>query len=153
MPSRKSPERSAVNHSFPFVFKSRYYEERHGWNAHFKVDYDTHKNPLNFTKIKSTFAYLRSRKYIVKRVEVLETGRGHHLRVWTTATDIPAWTVLRIQRMFGDDPIRQRFNERRVRRREDGYNVLWNVKYRNGKIISQEVFSPDLTIQATRLIQ
>lgn len=141
-----------MKHSFPFAFKSRYYQERDGWDAHFKVDYDTHKNPISIKRIGETFQYLKKRDYTITRVEVFETGRGHHLRVWTNGKDLPAWTVLRIQRMFGDDPIRQRFNERRVRRREDGWNVLWNVKFRNGKTISREVLDQHMTEKAKRLI-
>lgn len=142
-----------IRHSFPHVFKSRYYVERTDWDAHFKVDYDTHKNPLSLTKIKRTFEYLKKRCYQVTRVKAYETGRGHHLRVWTNGHDLPAWTVLRIQSMFGDDPIRQRFNERRVRRREDAWNVLWNEKWRNGKLLSNEVFDERLTKQIERMIQ
>lgn len=141
-----------TQHSFPTAFKSRYYVEYRDWDAHFKVDYDTHKNPINLKKIKLTLQYLKQRSYEVTSIKAFETGRGHHLRVWTNGIDIPAYTVLRIQAMFGDDPIRQRFNMRRVRRREDGWNVLWNEKWRNGKLLSNEMFDERLTQQIKRMI-
>lgn len=151
--------------SFPHSFKSRYYVEKEHWNAHVKVDYDSDRNPPNLEDWRKTAAWLKRQATHVDRVSVFRTAKGFHLRMWlvrrvcpygvrvTTVSDVDSkpWTILRIQKMLGDDPMRQRFNERRVRRKEDGWNVLWNEKWRNGRLLYRETEDTVLTREAERI--
>lgn len=128
--------------SYSRAFKSLLYREFKEADATFKVDYDTARNPLRILQIRRTLVWLRSRGINIVRARVYRTRKGWHLRLWGSPVPgrgrIGPWTVLRTQSMLGDDPIRQKFNECRVRRHEDGWNVLWNEKWRNGRLISQE---------------
>jgi hypothetical protein len=50
--------------------------------------------------------------------------------------------TLDIQKNLSDDPRRQAFNAARVARGAKNWNVLWNVKIRNGVIVSRERRDP-----------
>lgn len=143
--------------SAPYAFKSRYYVEHTGWDADFKVDYDGHKNPIDFRKVRVAAAWLRKRNYVVRAVSAYRTAKGWHLRVWLEKfganEPVPPYTALRVQRLFGDDPVRARFNERRVRRGENGWNVLFNEKHRNGKLIYREELNQALTSRFERILK
>lgn len=149
-----------MRNSHPMAFKSRLYIERYGWDADIKVDIDDHKNPFRISNLRVTAKWLKSRSYLIKRVVGYKTGRGSHIRIWfvagssdTGGIDVPPYTVLRVQAMLGDDPVRQRFNMRRVRRHEDGWNVLWTEKWRNGELVSKETIDPVLTRTLERVLQ
>jgi len=137
--------------------------ETEGWDATIKVDYDTARNPLLVRRIVSVLAELE-----VVRLKVYRTRKGYHLRVWlspgrvcpcvlsrqTTACvrcggqgtlPMSARKILRLQAALGDDPMRQRFNARRVRRAKAGWNVLWNSKYKNGRCVMHEEVDVGLT--------
>jgi hypothetical protein len=139
------------------AFKSRYYVETRDHDADIKVDYDSHKNPPNLAEIREAAAWLKRRSYKVRRVIGYTTGRGYHVRIWLvwgakeTGHIVPPYTVLRMQRMMGDDPVRARFNECRVRRQENGWNVLWTEKWRNGLKVSEERVDNVLTKQLERI--
>lgn len=142
--------------SYPNAFKSMYYVERENWDADIKVDIDDHRNPLRTANLREAAAWLKKRDYRVTRVMGLKTRRGLHIRLWMFGTgfaEMPPYTVLRVQAMMGDDPMRSRFNRRRVVRHEQGWNVLWNQKWRNGKLVSEEVFDVELTKKLERIFQ
>lgn len=120
--------------SLPNAVKRNFFVERDGWDATIKVDYDTKRNPFPIRKISKTAKYIANRKMKVTKVEVLKTARGFHLRIWLD-DEIGPYTALRIQSMLGDDPERQRFNRIRVRKKQNGWNVLFNAKYR-GKTLA-----------------
>jgi len=124
-------------HTNPHAFKSSYYVEREGYDADIKVDWDTQRNPIKPSSMKKTRAWLDSRGIRVLEATVFKTAKGWHLRAWTEAR-LGAYTTLRVQSMLDDDPVRQLFNARRVRRKEHGWNVLWNAKFRNGRNIYRE---------------
>lgn len=136
-PSTKSP-------SHQHAFKSSFFIEDTDWNADVKVDYDTKVNPISINRI-AKFIHSTVNKnvhYITGyRANIYTTGKGHHLRIWWIKSSllyIPATATLRFQRDLNDDPMRQKFNTARVRRGEPYWNVLWNLKIRNGKIVSKE---------------
>lgn len=144
---------STVNPSHQHAFKSSFFIEDTHWDAQVKVDYDTKVNPINI-KLIAKFIY----KIVTKKingisgytVKVFKTGKGHHLRIWfyrSSLDPIPATTILRFQRELNDDPMRQKFNKARVRRGEPYWNVLWNLKIRNGKIISKEECDTELRLK------
>lgn len=143
--------------SYPMAFKSRYYVESRDHDADIKVDYDSHKNPPDIETIREAAAWLKRRSYRVRRVVGYNTGRGHHVRIWfvlgykESGHIVPPFTTLRVQRMMGDDPVRSRFNERRVRRHENGWNVLWCEKWRNGVKVSEERVDHVFTRQLERI--
>ncbi len=139
--------------SAPYAFKSRYYVEHTGWDADIKVDYDGNRNPINFKRVRDTAAWLRKNKHTVGRLAVYRTAKGWHLRVWVVSGPLSPWTVLRVQRLLGDDPVRSRFNERRVRRGENGWQVLWNEKWRNGQLIYREELDAKLTQRFERILK
>ncbi len=136
--------------SKPDAFKSRLYIEKRDWHADIKVDIDDHKNPFRVSDVHATAKWLKSRRYKVKRVTGYKTGRGWHIRMWfdgglSDGHNVPPYTVLRVQAMLGDDPVRQKFNMRRVRRHEDGFSVLWTEKWRNGELVSKETLDSKFT--------
>ena len=141
-----------MRHSHPHAFKSRYYLERDGWDAAVKVDWDGNRNPITRRALRALRAYLDGRRVVVTRAEVYRTAKGWHLRAWTSRPLGPHET-LRAQAAAEDDPVRQKFNRCRVRRREDFWNVLWNEKHRNGRLIYREESEPAWTETARRILQ
>lgn len=137
--------------SFPHVFKSRYYHEKSEWDAHVKVDWDRGRNPIRVKYLRALREYLRSRSVQVENVKVYRTRKGWHLRVWTSRPLGP-YEALRAQSAAGDDEMRQRFNLRRVRRKEEGWNVLFNEKYRNGRLIYREEMDETWQARASRIL-
>lgn len=146
------------NPSYPHAFKSSIYIEDEYENAHVKVDFDTHKNPISIPRIVralSNAIHFRhavtgtKTTFQIASVMVFVTGRGHHLRLWFTAPMgvIPATTLLRIQASCNDDAKRQAFNAARVKRGEAGWNVLWRSKWKNGKPLSKETLDVGLTAE------
>jgi len=120
--------------SFPNAVKRSFFIEREGWDATIKVDYDDNKSVISTKRLKATAEFLEKKKIGVIRVEVAKTTHGHHLRMWLDK-EIGPYTTLRIQAMLGDDPERQKFNRIRVRKKMNGWNVLFNAKYR-GKTLA-----------------
>jgi len=136
---------STLKPSHPNAFKSCFFLEDTDWDAEVKVDYDSNVNPININKIAKFINKLSGKNfYGIKNVivKIFKTGKGHHLRLWFPLRSknyiIPATAILRFQRDLDDDPIRQKFNLARVRRGEPYWNVLWNLKIRNGEVISKE---------------
>jgi hypothetical protein len=148
--------------SFPYAYKSLLYRERRHWDADLKVDYDIRvkesadpdkrRNPMRMRAIKLAKAALDKMGVHVKRALVLRTKKGLHLRVWLSKPLRP-WTTLRLHEILGDDPVRQRFNLARVRRREPGWNVLWNEKWRNGRLVMQEALDERETARAAKVLE
>lgn len=138
-------------HAAPHAFKSRYYHERIGWDANVKVDWDTAKNPITIPNLLALRAYLDRRRARVERAEVYRTAKGYHLRAWTSR-ELGPYETLSAQSAAGDDPVRQLFNARRVRRREKFWNVLWNEKWRNGRRIYREELEESWTDKARRIL-
>lgn len=138
-------------HAAPHAFKSRYYHERENWDAAVKVDWDTDKNPIAVPALLHLRAYLDKRRVRITRAEVYRTAKGYHLRAWTSR-ELGPYETLRAQAAAGDDPVRQMFNARRVRRREDFWNVLWNEKWRNGRLIYREELDEQWTNNAKRIL-
>lgn len=115
--------------SFPFAVKRTFFIEREGWDANIKVDYDDNKNKILIKNIRSASAFLKKKKLEVTKVKVSRTRKGYHLRIWLNKT-IGPYTTLRIQSILGDDPERQKFNLIRVRKKMNGWNVLFTEKWR-----------------------
>ena len=145
---------STLRPSYPHAFKSKLYVEHELADATLKVDYDTNRNPFSVRRVLRALDSPAVKRDLarngatIRYVMVFTTGRGHHLRIWLavpTRRPFPARVTLRIQATLGDDPMRQKFNAARVRRGEGGWNCLWRLKYRNGKILSQEVFDETAT--------
>lgn len=135
----------------PHAFKSRYYLEREGWDAAVKVDWDRGRNPITLRALRALRAYLDGRRVAVTRAEVYRTAKGWHLRAWTSRPLGP-YETLRAQSAAEDDPVRQAFNAARVRRREEFWNVLWNEKHHNGRLIYREETDPEWTSKARRIL-
>lgn len=125
-------------------FKSRYYFERADPLNDIKVDYDFNRNPIQWRHLSRVAGKLFRRPIELVRLEAYRTSKGAHLRGWTLAA-LGHYSILRVQKLLGDDPIRQQFNRRRVRRGEKNWNVLWNEKWRNGICVSREVYDEELT--------
>lgn len=142
-------EKEKLVASFPMAVKRRYDIEKDGWDAHIKVDYDEKKIP--FHRIRRIVPFLSKRWLRVVRVEVAETRKGYHLRIWLNRP-IGPYTALGAQEILGDDPIRQVFNKRRVRKRRPGWNVLFNEKWRGEKCIMRENPDADATREVTRIL-
>jgi hypothetical protein len=101
------------------------------------------RNPISVATMAEARVLLDQLGLAVGRVDVRATTKGHHLRAWLrwasgSTRPVPASTVLRLHAALGDDPMRQEFNERRVRREEPGWNVLWREKHRNGVVVMRE---------------
>lgn len=135
-------------HTAKNAFKSRYYVENIEHDADVKVDWDGNRNPIRPRALRGLRAYLDSRSVKVTCAKVYKTSKGWHLRAWTSRRLGP-YETLRAQSAAEDDPMRQRFNTRRVRRRERGWNVLWNKKYRNGQLIYREEIDTSWTARAS----
>lgn len=120
--------------SFPNAVKRSFFIETEGWDANIKVDYDTKRNPIKTRNLSNTAKYMSKHKISVTNCEVSKTRKGYHLRVWLSKP-IGPYTTLKLQSMLGDDPMRQIFNARRVRNKRDGWNVLFNEKWR-GKTLA-----------------
>lgn len=142
--------RRAYQHAAPYAFKSRLYREGYGWEANVKVDWDGGRNPITLRALRALRAYLESRHVRTYRAEVYRTAKGWHLRAWTSRALGP-YETLRAQSAAEDDPVRQKFNAKRVRRKENFWNVLWNEKWRNGHLIYREEWD-DTWTQKARLI-
>jgi hypothetical protein len=150
-PSTKFP-------SHKHAFKSSFFTESEYWDADVKVDYDTKVNPISIIRIAKFLKRTLSKNahgIAGYRIYIFKTGKGHHVRIWWSRSNllhIPATAVLRFQRDLNDDPMRQKFNAARVKRGEPYWNVLWNIKIRNGKIVSKEErcleLENELTIQS-----
>jgi hypothetical protein len=121
--------------SFPNAAKRRYDIERSGWNAHIKVDYDEKRIPM--FRVKRVALFLSRGRLTVLHAEVCETRKGYHLRIWLDRA-IGPYTALKAQEILGDDPMRQKFNRKRVRKHRPGWNVLFNEKWRGEKCIMRE---------------
>ncbi len=150
--TKNSP--STLKPSHPTAFKSSFFIEDKDWDAVVKVDYDSKVNPISTTRIAKfikRIVYDNENVYSIIGCiyKVFKTAKGHHLRIWFHRENckkiITATSILRFQRDLNDDPMRQRFNSARVRRGEPYWNVLWNLKMRNGKIISQEIEDYELS--------
>lgn len=109
--------------------------------------------------------YLDEWNIKIHAVRAYTTGKGLHLRVWlddrnAVASGLNPTTnfrarmvdadVLYLHALLGDDPSRQLLNALRVERGEVGYSVLWTSKYKNGRLISRETFSPEWTARFAR---
>ena len=130
--------------SFPNAVKRSFFIEREGWDATIKVDYDDNKNRISSSKIRKASDFLRKKKLTVTKVKVSRTGKGYHLRLWLDK-EIGPYTTLRIQSILGDDPERQKFNLKRVRRKLNGWNVLFTEKWRGRNIVWKDEFDSDKT--------
>jgi len=150
--------------SYPFSFKEALYVElpsphephKDTWSASIKVDYDVARNPLRIATWKLVAKYLRSRNIRVTRAFVGRSRKGFHLRLWVEpyiggSTYKGCYTVLRIQEMLQDDPVRQSFNRGRVARKRPGWNVLFTHKFHNCELTSCEKFDPVLTLKASKI--
>ena len=151
---------STLHPSHPTAFKSTFSIEDTDWNADLKVDYDSGVNPINVKTIvkflKNLYKPQRRHFYRIQgyTFKIYTTGKGHHLRIWLhrySTEPLPATTILRFQRDLDDDPMRQKFNASRVRKGEPYWNVLWNLKIRNGKTISKEEQDKNLEDQVVKL--
>lgn len=138
-------------HTANRAFKSRYYVEDRQSDADVKVDWDRGRNPIRTKHLKALRNYLDRRGVKVSFAFVYSTSKGWHLRAWTSRR-LGAYETLRAQSSAGDDPMRQRFNARRVRRKEVGWNILWNAKYRNGQIIYREERDETWTVRAFSIL-
>ena len=148
-----SPSPSTVYPSFPNSFTSKFYIEITGWDAHLKVDHDG-PNPFSLRRLRAARSALL-RVGPVKTITVYKTTKGHHIRIWFAplVKRLSAATALRLQALLGDDPKRQKFNARRVRRREVGWNILWNSKTRNGRVEMLERVDAELTQIARKVFE
>jgi hypothetical protein len=133
--------------SFPNAVKRTFFIEREGWDANIKVDYDDNKNRISVKRIREASLFIKKKKIEVIRVKVSRTGKGYHLRIWLNKP-IGPYTTLKIQSILGDDPERQRFNLIRVRKKMNGWNVLFTEKWR-GKTI---VWIDEFDAAKTRLV-
>ncbi len=150
------------------------------WDASIKVDYD-HGNRMSMRALRETAAYLakkripvpreipysinaikgRSVSIRVTRVHVGRTRKGLHLRLWLDPyiggscpiKSAHQYTVLRIQEMLGDDPVRQKFNRGRVRRHRKGWNILFTSKLHNGQVTSCERFDLRATLRVQKVFE
>lgn len=151
-PSTLTPSRANV-------YKSKVYREIGArWSASLKVDHDA-RNRFSLPRFRRALPALR-RMGTITLVRVYTTAKGHHLRVWMVGhrarcapgTDrLPATSILRLQALLGDDPIRQKWNAARVRRGEPFWDVLWTIKLRNGVVTMRETLDPILTAAAERI--
>jgi len=121
--------------SFPIMVKRRYDIERDGWNAQIKVDYDEKHIPMR--RVQRVAGFFAKRRLNVLDADVRATRKGFHLRIWLDK-DIGQYTALKAQEILGDDPMRQKFNRKRVRKKKPGWNVLFNEKWRGEKCIMRE---------------
>lgn len=137
--------------SFPFAVKRSFFIEREGWDANIKVDYDDNKNRILARNVRSASKFLKKKKLLVKKVKVSRTGKGYHLRIWLDK-DIGPYTTLRIQSILGDDPERQRFNLIRVRKKMNGWNVLFTEKWRGKSLVWVDEFDEAKTKMVWRKI-
>lgn len=163
----KQPDRTvAPQSSYRFSFKEALYVEMPSphptvadtWDASVKVDYDTARNPIRVRDWKNTAEYLKKHGYTVTRAFVGRSRKGWHLRLWLDpviggATYNGCYTVLKLQEMLGDDPIRQRFNRGRVRRKRPGWSILFTHKFHNCELTSCEVYNPEWTKKAQAIFQ
>jgi hypothetical protein len=138
-------------HTSRRAFKSRYYIEEIDTDADVKVDWDGNRNPIRVRALRSLRRYLDSRSVTVNCAKVFVTSKGWHLRAWTSRRLGP-YETLRAQSAAEDDPMRQRFNARRVRRKERGWNILWNAKHRNGQLIYREEADESWTARASTIL-
>lgn len=137
-------------------FKSWVAIEVYGSSAHVKVDYDRSKLTMSRNEnwpTRDKFDALNG-KSSARFVDAVgyRTTKGLHLRAWTDGKlDDPV--ILWIQRLLGDDPRRQAFNAARVTKNLTNWNVLWNVKIRNGRVVSREVHDPVWTDRFRRWLR
>ncbi len=157
--AKKKESLSTTLPSAKYVFKSSYYLENIDWDANLKVDFDSHKNPFDIRMTARRIKAILMTFHTVATVKVYVTGRGHHLRVWlrdlfryNKKIKLTASRILDFQEFLDDDKQRAKFNRARVRRGEPYWNVLWNAKFKNGKLLSAEEYSEDLTSQLKDLI-
>lgn len=158
---------STIEPNANYAFKSMFYFEKEYSDANIKCDYDTNRNPFSIRKIIQILKLnpLKRQKFYPFEGLVLTTKKGFHLRVWYCHVDeynvqlancvkkIPANSILRMQELLNDDPERQRFNKIRVRKGEKCWNILWNCKFRNGKVISKEEAHEEYTRQLSYCIR
>jgi len=137
--------------SAPHAFKSRYYHERERWDAAVKVDWDRNRNPVTLRALRALREYLDRRHVATVRAEVYSTAKGWHLRVWTKR-ELGPYETLHAQSAAEDDPMRQKFNARRVRRLERFWNVLWVEKWRNGHLLYREALDKHWTAKAQEIL-
>lgn len=151
--TKRAPSPSTLHPSFRNSFKSRLYLEIDGWDAAVKIDHDG-GNPFSIQRLRRLHGSILAAIGPVRDVAVYRTAKGHHVRIWAHPWTrvVTARAILRIQALLGDDPKRQKFNARRVRRREAGWNVLWNTKLRNGHVVMVETFDVELTVQARKVL-
>lgn len=149
--------------ALPNAFKSWYATEGSGWTADIKVDYDlpdgTALGTGNRPKepgAQRVKAYLKRQGFVVRALRAYTTRKGLHLRIWMrTKPEVEVrlldWEeVLQIQEWLNDDARRRDFNQIRVNRLEDGWNVLWSEKWHSGELISGERFDPEWTATFAR---
>jgi hypothetical protein len=141
-------------------FKSWIAVEVYGSSADVKVDYDESNPPR-----KTRFLRLMNSQGDLEFEDVFgyRTTKGVHLRAWFSTS---TWgrlrnesalsfddNVLVVQSQLGDDPRRQAFNAARVSRGVPNWNVLWNVKLRNGVVVSRERQDPIWTERFRRWLR
>jgi hypothetical protein len=126
------------------------------WDASLKIDFD-HGNPIRKRLLVHAAKEIVCSGYKISRLFVGKTRKGHHVRIWLDpyiggSTNKGQYTVLRFQRLLGDDPIRQRFNRGRVRRKRKGWNILFTAKVHNGMVTSAEEYDPEMTTRVAKAL-
>lgn len=145
----------------PNAFKSWYATESAGWTADIKVDYDFDENRPSERGATMAYRYLRRQGFVVHALRAYTTRKGLHLRMWVRALRDPMQTdaklrllewdeILQIQEWLNDDARRRDFNQMRVTRLEQGWNVLWSEKWHSGSMISSECFDAEWTATFSR---
>jgi hypothetical protein len=152
------------------AFKSWLAIEVYGSSATIKVDYDLDVNKPLKKNFALAFGKLNVMVYESKAYDQrghnpvygtpfddaigYRTKKGLHLRAWTfRPTRMTDEAILAFQAALGDDPRRQAFNATRVAKGKTNWNVLWNVKLRNGVVVSRERQDPMWTDRFRRWLK
>ena len=112
-----------------------------------KIDIDGKDSMTKTERDNRIKSLLRISGLAKAKVHVYRTKRGKHLYIslWNEkgyARDLSTEHSIIAQLILGSDPKRELFNLERTYKAPwlDRWNVLFQVKYKNGKVVSQERF-------------
>lgn len=118
------------------------------------IDVDFKPEIVKFAKEFAYRLYLLSRMGVyTESVEVYETNKGLHIYVYVySKLELDNKDIIILQLILNSDYKRELFNFKRVKSGiKKGWNVLFKVKFENGKKVSEEKSTP-YSIRLTKLI-
>ncbi len=101
-----------------------------------KIDWDGEEDQDFENKLKSI---LRIYHLTEAKVEKYKTKHGYHLYIEFNKK-IPEIEMVLLQCLLGSDNFRELYNLERVKNKNRGWNVLFKVKKKEGKVVSKEKF-------------